>query len=280
MALALLTFSASAWGARAAAGAIVARLGEGLGRLPVPDSGGGGESVWLNGLHFHLQVTHHEAAPAQVVEELQRRCEEQVAARSDAPSGLLERLWLRSLGAWTEASAAGVSVLCASSPADSLPVAEGLEQLLQSGDISEWLDLELAWLQPGTGGGTRELRVEPQGALDLLSAFPQQGDAPGFDPPEVKRLPDSRRLLSGAVGAHGVWTFEHANGGALEIVEAYRQSLAAAGYQPDPRSQGPEPLLLFWRHTTPLMLVVEEHVESPTTAVLLRGPWAVGEPNL
>ena len=104
-------------------------------------------------------------------------------------------------------------------------------RLLDSGDISELGDMRYVVARGVRDKTTHVLASWTQGKFNITKMFPETGDAPGADSPNVPRPPDSVRLLSAEVdgqpySAH-VYESRRSPG---EVLAFYDESMKIRGF--------------------------------------------------
>jgi hypothetical protein len=118
--------------------------------------------------------------------------------------------------------------------------AERLSRFVKTGNVSEVGQLRYVYAHRGKHS-TTFVTLWPEGALNVWEMFPNAGDAPGFDLPNVPRPNGSRRLLSAresgfaqSVNVYGVRALS-----GEQILKFYRNELPKQGWHltEDPQMQ-------------------------------------------
>jgi hypothetical protein len=83
-----------------------------------------------------------------------------------------------------------------------------------------------------SGNRTQVLTVASEGPMNLAKAFPKTGDAPGQEPAEVPRPPDSRRIFDTTeqIGNSAFHIYESRGKTANEVATYYRTELQNRGW--------------------------------------------------
>jgi hypothetical protein len=112
---------------------------------------------------------------------------------------------------------------------------EGAREFLASGDLSHLGDLRYVAARKLANGKTQVLAVWSEGEFRLGALFPEHGDAPGSDMPEVTRPPESTRSLCALAPGHsfGLRLYDSRRP-VREVVAFYDRALPAAGWEPLP----------------------------------------------
>jgi hypothetical protein len=100
-----------------------------------------------------------------------------------------------------------------------------------TGDLSQIGDFRYAIARRMASGKTHVLVMWTEGRFNLFDMFPENGDAPGTDPKNVPRPPESVRLLSGELPGHPytVRVYESTRSPAA-VLGFYDQKLTERGF--------------------------------------------------
>jgi hypothetical protein len=129
-------------------------------------------------------------------------------------------------------------IACLDMGAQSVPVTELAQRIGRfgaTGDVSEIGDMRYVFIE--RGGSEDETRTHfvamwTQGTFDVDAMFPERGDAPGRDVPDVSRPPESRRTLSGYERGqpYGLTVYASRDGAAI-LESHFRHTLRVHGWQ-------------------------------------------------
>lgn len=216
--------------AEARAGEALLDVGRELRAHVRADRAAGSRDLVVNGLRLKVMALSTVESVTAVLDRLQTYCEARsgLSLHDGKPALLARAFHLR-------AEAAGEGTLGCLDTGKALPISELTERLARvqaSGDLSA-LARPLWVVAHRVAGRTGVLLVWAEGALELAKAFPDSGDAPGFDPRGVERPEGARRLLSAAeAGAPYSFTLYELRATTLHEAKArYRRALAASGFQ-------------------------------------------------
>ncbi|QQR90967.1 MAG: hypothetical protein IPJ88_04345 [Myxococcales bacterium] len=129
-----------------------------------------------------------------------------------------------------------------------------LNRFAESGNISEVGEFRYFYVERGKEK-TLFANLWSEGSLNIFEMFPNQGDAPGFDLPDVPRPGGSRRLISAKEVGHpqtlAIYGGAKQNG--RELFRFYQKVLAKSGWD---LSEDPDALKR--QKTSPHTLVAEK----------------------
>ncbi|MCP4444747.1 MAG: hypothetical protein GY811_05285 [Myxococcales bacterium] len=125
-------------------------------------------------------------------------------------------------------------------------------------------------LVEGNGTGSKLMELAPHEAIDLRQLLPREGDAPGFDIPQVPRLPKTERLMS-FEDPSGQYRSVFYGGGDSSVersLQWYRTNLVKAGWTMLALETPNEPRIFANRQGLLVMLQVTRGCQGTCTAVL------------
>jgi hypothetical protein len=102
-----------------------------------------------------------------------------------------------------------------------------LSRLSSDTDLTEWGVFQTLLVRPGDEGSTA-LSIEVVGGLTPAKMFPQEGDAPGTDHPEIPR-PQGRRILSAGTRSAPIVNAYESPRAPSAAISAYRARLQQDG---------------------------------------------------
>jgi len=107
--------------------------------------------------------------------------------------------------------------------------------LVASGDLSRLGDVRYVTARKLDSGKTHIIALWSEDELHIGSLFPEWGDAPGSDLPDVPRPPESTRPLCATAGnrAFGLRLYDSARP-QVEVLEFYARELPSRGWDPLP----------------------------------------------
>lgn len=224
----------------AKAGDILVELGTQLMRLPDARYANGVQQLSLNGLSLMLQSGSSDQEASVVVRQFREACQSRAAIQLDeqergALGPLFESRWFQDMtdGVMVQERADGTSVVCIDTlgkPWDVASITEAAERFVASGDLMELGQLRYAWVRPAQTGSVF-LTFWTDGSARLLEQFPVEGDAPGVDFDDVKRVDGSQRFLSAVLGNSKLAIYRHRQGTLDALADAYDRAMEAAGYR-------------------------------------------------
>lgn len=166
-----------------------------------------GGVLYLNGLPLRIETRNLPGAPSEQVSVIQKQCTG-FSFEGKETTGL------------------GRSVVCLRAPLGKTPeLAASIERYAATSDLKELGSPEIHFLRPTTRKGqsmTQLLQVRAL-SLDLHSAFPTEGDAPGLDPTFAPR-PAGRRILSVQVHEGAEENVMRRRARAREVLFAYESA--------------------------------------------------------
>lgn len=123
-------------------------------------------------------------------------------------------------------------------------VVERVKEFLATGDVSRIGDMRYVAARKMADGKTQVIAVWTEGAFNIEAMFPDRGDAPGSDAPDVPRPPEAIRRLSAVVPErpYAVRSYDSTLAPA-EVLTFYDRKLTAAGWETRPSAlsdAGPE----------------------------------------
>lgn len=158
-------------------------------------------------------------------------------------------------------------VACLDLGPESVPVTELAERIGRfgrTGDVSEIGDMRYVFVERGGSEGatrTHFVTMWTQGTFDVDAMFPERGDAPGRDVPDVTRPPGSRRTLSGYERGqpYGLTVYASRDGEAI-LENHFRHTLRVHGWQIVEGREGRDA-------DAPVMIVAEKGRRTVTVVV-------------
>lgn len=195
--------------------------------------------LWVNGLRIWLASGRSTNSPESVLDDFENYCNGRTGI--SFPQDALTRTAAESPAAGTpnrygvfriENAERGI-VACLdgrSVTAHVATFAERARSFLNTGDLAAFGELRYFLVLPGEHGGSAFLTAWTRGSAKLLEMFPEQGDAPGEDLPNVPRPAEAQRQLSAGVPGKGRLT-SYGVPSALNIaLERYQEQLTRAGW--------------------------------------------------
>ena len=174
-------------------------------------------------------------------------------------------------------------VACLDLGPESVPVTEIAERIRrfgQTGDVAAIGDMRYVFVERGSVDGetrTHFVALWTQGTFNVRAMFPESGDAPGRDVPDVTRPPDSRRMLSGYERGepYGLTVYASRDGEAI-LENHFRHTLRVQGWSlvegPDGRpSDGPVVLVAEKGRRMVTVVVEPDARNGGSTAAVLTG---------
>lgn len=170
-------------------------------------------SLWLNGLHLWLASGRSAKTPSALLDDFESYCNGRTGIAF--PEAALKRLIDQQGAAQGSTSRFGVVrvqnaergiVACLDSQGhtvDGAVLAERARSFLSTGDLAAFGELRYFLVQPNEQGGSTVLAAWTQGSAKLLQMFPEHGDAPGGDLPNIPRPVEAQRQLSAGVPGKG-----------------------------------------------------------------------------
>ena len=118
-------------------------------------------------------------------------------------------------------------------------VVKRVKEFLATGDVSRIGDMRYVAARKMENGKTQVIAVWTEGAFNIEAMFPDQGDAPGTDAPDVPRPPEAVRRLSAVVPErpYAVRSYDSKLPPA-DVLAFYDQKLNAAGWETRPSALG------------------------------------------
>jgi hypothetical protein len=109
-----------------------------------------------------------------------------------------------------------------------------------TGDLHELGDLHYLAVQKDPRGHNVIVVAWTEGPFHIGTMFPAEGDAPGADPPNVERLPESRRILSAGIDKSPfvLTTYLTSTRSPDEALEFYGAAMSQSGWQRYPMVTG------------------------------------------
>lgn len=141
------------------------------------------------------------------------------------------------VGTFRENGDGGGVVVCFAIGKESKPteVYGRIAEFAKSGDLAKIGHVRYVMVKRGKSSGSQVVALWTEGSLDVKKMFPDEGDAPGSDVPNVMRPPSSRRILTAyAEGApYGIRAYE-SSVKADAILAQYDDVMTKTGWQSFP----------------------------------------------
>jgi hypothetical protein len=110
---------------------------------------------------------------------------------------------------------------------------ERTSAFLESGDLAELGELRYLTARKLENGKTHVIAVWSEGSFRIGAMFPESGDAPGSDMPDVPRPPSAQRVLTAAASGHDYGMRIYASKEpASAIASFYERELRQRGFEP------------------------------------------------
>jgi hypothetical protein len=250
--LSVLSGGLSYWCVRSAYAETEQRVWQ-LGQQLLADMGpslvGEPQGVLLNGQPLFVATRQSELSVSRVLDGFAAGCvapdarlalppelREPATAGADAARSLLDAP--TRFGVIRAESEAGGQLACLARrgrPGGLSALVDSVREFLDSGDLSRLGDLRYVTARKLASGRTQVLAVWSEGALRIGALFPEHGDAPGSDMPQVARPPESTRSLCAlAPGRSFGLRLYDSRRSAREVLAFYDRTLPEAGWEPLP----------------------------------------------
>jgi hypothetical protein len=237
--------------AQAQAEKAVEKAGAELARQLGPHFVGPAQAVTVNGQRLFFASTFTQQSPREVVDLLEQHCRdhsgrtlrelgllpEQVNGQA-VPSGLRDPTRWATSRADSDDGAAG-QIACLAQPDDPNGFAGLLDRMAEfaiSGDVSKLGDMRYFVVREhAPTGETQVLAMWTEGAFDIPAMFPESGDAPGDDSPDVPRPNGATRAFSASTPnrPYSLRIYE-SKGSASHVLSSYDADLPARGWERRP----------------------------------------------
>lgn len=116
-----------------------------------------------------------------------------------------------------------------------MAVMEAAKEFLESGDLSRLGDMRYATARKLDNGETQVIAIWSEGKFPIYSLFPEEGDAPGSDMPNVPRPPGgTRRFSAAAEGQSFGMRIYSSERPPQEVLDFYEGELPKGGWSSAP----------------------------------------------
>jgi hypothetical protein len=216
--------------ARAEVGERLLGFGAELASLPSMRAHGPPRRLSVNGLEFGLLTLSTTEPVRETLDRFHERC--RARGGFSLPEALSGKLGSLDGTLRLESEQEGV-IACIDTdrPLAFEELSRRLTAFGKSGDLKDIGELRYAFVRR-EGARTTVVSLWTEGSAPLFGAFPEKGDAPGFDPRDVPRPPSSRRLLSGK--EHGMpysLTLYRVEQAPESLRAWYERAFAAGGWE-------------------------------------------------
>jgi hypothetical protein len=194
----------------------------------------------INGEEVRITNATTTMAPKNVLDRFQKSCEEHADGMATEFASLRSALMTPprteggpGVGLLREDQNEEGVVVCFATGGDTnaASVYGRVAEFAKSGDLAKIGHVRYVMAKKGSGGGAHVVALWTEGSLDVKKMFPDDGDAPGTDVPNVMRPPSARRVLTAyAEGTpYAIRTYESSMKGDA-ILAAYDSVMPKTGW--------------------------------------------------
>jgi hypothetical protein len=203
------------------------------------------QRVLINGQSMYIASNVTPLAPQQVMDRFEVYCREQSGDLADAIGALPSTFQgkpvpdsLRDPTGWlTERVNQGdedfgqINCLARNTSGGFPVLLEQIADAFDSGDLARVGDFRYVVARKTARGQTHVLAMWTQGKFNVREMFPETGDAPGEDPKQAPRPPESERILSSVLPGHpyalGIYESKRTPG---QVLSFYDRAMRDRGY--------------------------------------------------